>query len=74
MAKTSQRPDDEPRLTTKELAARERVSLLTVYQWNSRGGGPPRIKTGRQALYRLSDVIAWEESRLVASGENAPTA
>lgn len=65
MAKTPTATGDERHLSPQELADRERVALMTVYQWNSRGGGPPFIKTGRLVRYRLSDVEAWEESLLV---------
>lgn len=65
MAKTSAATGDERHLSPQELADREGVALMTVYQWNSRGGGPPFIKTGRLVRYRLSDVEAWEESLLV---------
>lgn len=55
--------DEERHLTAEELADRAGVSLHTVYRWNSRGGGPPYLKLGRHARYRLADVIAWEKSR-----------
>lgn len=58
----------EEHLTVEELADREGVPVSTVYRWNSRGGGPPYIKVGRHARYKLADVLAWEKSRLVASG------
>lgn len=53
-------------LTVRELAARERVEPQTVHKWNARRCGPPFIKMGRFVRYRLSDVIAWEESRIAA--------
>jgi excisionase family DNA binding protein len=71
MAKTPVPIEDERHLSPQELAAREGVALMTVYQWNSRGGGPPFIKTGRLVRYRLNDVLAWEKARLVVSGEPA---
>lgn len=55
--------DKERHLTVEELARRVGVSTHTVYRWNSRGGGPPYMKLGRHARYRLTDVIAWERSR-----------
>ncbi len=56
--------EDEPHLSPQELADRMGVALMTVYHWNSRGGGPPFIKTGRLVHYRLIDVVAWEKSRM----------
>ena len=56
---------DDRNLTTEELADRERVPLATVHQWNHRGVGPRRMRVGKRILYRLSDVIAWEDSRAI---------
>jgi predicted DNA-binding transcriptional regulator AlpA len=55
----------EPNLSPEDLAEREGVSVSTVYGWNKTGDAPPRMKIGRHVRYRLADVIAWEESRLV---------
>ena len=55
-------------LTAAELAKRLRISANAVYAMNKRGTGPRRIKRGGKrgpVLYRLADVEAWEESRLV---------
>lgn len=55
--------EGEKHLSPEQLAAREGVSLATVYQWNSRGGGPPFIKiAGRLVRYKLADVIDWENA------------
>lgn len=51
------------RLSPRDLAQREGVSLQTVYAWNSTGSGPPYMKIGRHVRYRLADVISWENSR-----------
>ena len=56
---------EEKHLSPEELAEREGVPVQTVYGWNKTGGGPSRMKIGRHVRYRLADVIAWEESRLV---------
>lgn len=63
MAQTPAALEDEPHLSPQELADRAGVKLMTVYHWNSRGGGPPFIKTGRVVYYRLSDVLVWEKTR-----------
>ena len=53
-------------LTPEDIAEREGVPLATVYQWASRGGGPPGFRVGRHRRYRLADVIAWEEQQIAA--------
>ncbi|MBG0818203.1 AlpA family transcriptional regulator [Planomonospora sp. ID82291] len=50
-------------LTLEELAAREGVSIQTVYHWNKTRTGPRYYRAGRHCRYRLADVIAWENSR-----------
>lgn len=41
------------------------IPLATVYQMNSRGTGPRRIRVGKHVRYRKTDVDAWLESRAV---------
>lgn len=52
-------------LTTAELADRLHTTAANVREMNSRGTGPTYMRVGKQCLYRLADVEAWEESRLV---------
>jgi predicted DNA-binding transcriptional regulator AlpA len=61
----------EPHLSPEDLAEREGVPVQTIYSWNKTGDAPPRIRVGRHVRYRLADVIAWENSRTVASGRTA---
>ena len=35
----------------------------TLYQWRSRGEGPPAIRIGRHLKYDEDDLEAWIESR-----------
>ncbi|WP_372455493.1 helix-turn-helix transcriptional regulator [Nonomuraea sediminis] len=49
-------------LTPEDLAERVGVPVSTVYQWNSRGGGPRFMRIGRYVRYKIADVNAWEES------------
>jgi excisionase family DNA binding protein len=60
----------ETHLSIKDLAEREQVPESTVYRWNSDGTSPRYIRVGRFVRYRLSDVIAWENSRY-ADGQGA---
>ncbi|WP_433138694.1 helix-turn-helix transcriptional regulator [Actinomadura nitritigenes] len=62
---------EEKHLTPEQLAEREGVPIETVYQWNSRGTGPRRMKIGRYVRYRLADVIAWENTQYVETGGSA---
>jgi predicted DNA-binding transcriptional regulator AlpA len=61
----------EPHLTVEDLARREGVPVQTVYGWNKTRTGPPFMKIGRYARYRLADVIAWEKARTVPAGRTA---
>lgn len=65
------RDDSTRHLSPAELAEREGVPLETVYAWNKDGTAPPRLRIGRHVRYRLADVIAWENSRTIASGRTA---
>jgi predicted DNA-binding transcriptional regulator AlpA len=60
---------DEKHLSPEQLAEREGVALGTVYTWNKSASGPPYLRVGRHVRYRLVDVLAWEESRLVYSSD-----
>lgn len=52
-------------LTTAELADRLQVSVEDIYAMNSRGTGPNYLRIGKECRYRIPDVEAWEQSRLV---------
>ncbi len=56
-------------LSPAELAAREGVSLATIYEWNYRGTGPRYFRTGTspggRVRYRLADVEQWEQQQMV---------
>lgn len=52
-------------LTTKELAERWKVSESTVRRWRSEGTGPKwmQVTEDGKALYRMKDILEYEESR-----------
>ena len=52
-------------LSPAELAAREDVSVATVYEWNYTGTGPRYFRAGRHVRYRLADVERWEQEQMV---------
>jgi len=56
---------DERHLTAEDLAERLGVDVQSIYWLNATGEAPPRLKIGKRVRYRLADVLAWEESRLV---------
>ncbi|MGB8406302.1 MAG: helix-turn-helix domain-containing protein [Mycobacterium sp.] len=49
-------------LTRKELAERLNVPVKTPAEWATKHTGPRYAKFGRHVRYRLSDVVAWENS------------
>lgn len=54
---------DGRHLTMQDLAEREGVALQTVKGWRVQGYGPKALKINNKFVrYRLSDVIAWENS------------
>ena len=58
--------DDADRwIIRQELAARYGVPVKTPAEWASKGTGPRYAKFGRHVRYRLGDVIAWEQRRLI---------
>jgi predicted DNA-binding transcriptional regulator AlpA len=58
-------PGEVVHLTVEDLAVREGVSIDTVYAWNRDGTGPTPMGRGSFVRYRLTEVVAWEESLLV---------
>lgn len=62
---------DDQHLSPAGLAHREGVSIETVYAWNRDRRGPRYMKIGKHVRYRLSDVLAWENTRYVVSSSVA---
>ncbi|MGY4478630.1 helix-turn-helix transcriptional regulator [Bradyrhizobium sp. USDA 3364] len=61
---------DDPQetfLTVNELSARYggKVKVRTLNNLRFVGGGPPFVKIGGRVLYKLSQVVEWEEQRNV---------
>lgn len=56
-------------LTPEELSGRYKneISVKTLANWRSHGGGPKYSKIGGKILYPLNEVQAWEASRTVES-------
>lgn len=54
-------------LTPKELAFRWKCTITekTLANWRSQGDGPTYTKIGGRVMYRVADVVKWEESRRI---------
>jgi predicted DNA-binding transcriptional regulator AlpA len=63
--------DGDRHLTIAELADRERVPVNTVRKWNAARTGPRFMKIGRYVRYRLTEVLAWEDSRTSGTSDAA---
>lgn len=53
---------EERFLDEKEFAGRYGISSQTARIWRITGKGPCHCKIGRLVRYRLSDLLAWEET------------
>jgi hypothetical protein len=51
-------------LNQVQLAHRWSFSPRTLAQWRWLGKGPPYLKVGRRALYRLEDIERYEAEQL----------
>lgn len=67
--------DNEPRLTTAELAKRWDMNPGTLRNWRSSGKGPRFVTLGRRrkgknppVRYRLADVVEYEFVRGMGGG------
>lgn len=58
-------------LTPKELALRWKGTITekTLANWRSQGDGPTYTKIGGRVMYRVVDVLKWEESRRILRQE-----
>jgi hypothetical protein len=50
------------------------LSPATLSTLRCRGGGPPFLRLGRAIRYRVSDLRAWRDARLVTSTADTSTA
>ncbi len=66
---------DPDALNEKEaLAIRHKRSARSVERDIQRGVGPPHLKIGKKVLFRVRDVLAWEEDHLFGSTAEARAA
>lgn len=48
-------------MNVREVAAHLRVPVSTVYDWRTRGLGPPAHRFGKHLAFAVSDVQGWIE-------------
>lgn len=61
------KPEENICMTTAEVAEYLQVSERTLKAMRANGGGIPFLRFGRIVRYRLSDVIAWRDSKMEKS-------
>lgn len=62
-------PDEDPFMTTDEVAATTRLASGTLRQWRHNRRGPASVRLGGKVLYRRSAVLDWiaDEERASAT-------
>lgn len=50
-------------LNQRDLAERWTISARTLERWRWKGGGPAYLKIGGRVVYRIEDVLAYEQRR-----------
>lgn len=63
MTRQSGTRDTRPMATPDELAVHLRVSVNTVYRWNTEGTGPKFTKLRGHTRYRWTDIEDWIEQQ-----------
>ncbi len=55
--------------TPEELIARYkgRISVKTLANWRTKGGGPEYTKIGGKIMYTLAAIVEWERRRTYGS-------
>ncbi|WP_243073731.1 helix-turn-helix domain-containing protein [Microbacterium sp. SS28] len=48
-------------MNVREVAAHLRVPVSTVYDWRTRGLGPPAHRFGKHLAFAVSDLQSWIE-------------
>jgi excisionase family DNA binding protein len=60
--------DDDVWLSTDEVAERLKIPKKTLASWAAAQRGPRFARMGRYRRYRLSDLLAWEQSKVDDGG------
>jgi excisionase family DNA binding protein len=65
MTKKDQKTITDPQNYTHEQAAKLLgVDSHTLYQWRAAGRGPAYFKMGRMVVYKMADILGWQERNL----------
>ena len=56
-------PDLPPLLDIRELSEYLGVPVSTIYDWRTRGLGPPAYRFGKHLKFAVSDVRVWVEQQ-----------
>jgi len=59
-------------INQKELAERWDVSQRTLERWRAIGWGPHFLKIGGRVVYRMEDILAYEEQHLAGPIQAKP--
>lgn len=51
--------DQEPLWGVEEVAAYLQVPIKTLYEWRTKGYGPPAKRVGRHLRYKPAEVVTW---------------
>lgn len=59
-------------LNQKQLADYWGISQRTLERWRSIGWGPTFLKIGGRVIYRMEDILAYEEQHLAGPTQTQP--
>lgn len=54
-------------LTVKDLCQRWHIAAGTLQNWRSNGHGPAFLKWGKNILYPMTEIEAWEQKHFKTS-------
>jgi hypothetical protein len=56
-------------MTVKDVSDRGggKIAVRTLNNWRQSGNGPPFVKIGGSILYKLSELLQWEDLRTARS-------
>jgi predicted site-specific integrase-resolvase len=67
-------PMSDTFLNQSRLASRWHLSPRTLERWRWKGEGPAYLKLGGRVVYRIEDILAYEQARERQSTAHVPVA